>query len=88
MPSLSGRPALSAPAPNPARVRVRFTATLAGHEPAVIAMHDVAGRLLDRSTLAGDGAHSVQLPAPTRPGVYLVTLTQGGRSSTRSFIVR
>lgn len=74
--------------PNPARggpLAVAFTLPVSA--PARLALYDVSGRVvLERSVGAlGAGHHRVDLAAGRRfaPGVYLIQLTQGARTTSR-----
>ena len=75
---------LAGPEPNPASGDLRIAFTLASREPATLALFDLAGRKLrsiEVSTL-GPGRHVVAMSPGARVpnGVYLIRLTQGGRS--------
>ena len=73
--------------PNPAGRDVQLAFTLASREPATLAVFDVAGRrLFTRDVGAmGAGPHVVPLEhAGSLPsGIYMLRLTQGGRTVTR-----
>jgi hypothetical protein len=74
--------------PNPSRGEIRVSFSLAPGGPATLALIDVAGRRVCERTVNGSatsGRRTVDLTAGARPaaGVYLVRLTQDGRSVVR-----
>lgn len=76
--------ALAGLRPNPASGSAAVAFTLSEQAPAMLEVLDIAGRRVfvrDVGVL-GPGRHTVRLDAGTRlaPGVYLIRLTQGGRS--------
>ncbi len=85
--------ALAGPSPNPSSDAMRVAFSLPAGAPARLELLDVAGRALvvrDVGTM-GAGRHVVDLAEGKHfaPGVYLVRLTQGGRSlSARACVVR
>jgi hypothetical protein len=75
--------ALEGSVPNPTTGRARVWFTLPSREPATLEMMDVAGRRLVRREVGplGPGRHSLDLgAAATRPGLYFLRLSQGGRT--------
>jgi hypothetical protein len=84
--------ALNAIAPNPART-LRVSFSLPDARPASVALLDVTGRRLITRDLGGvgPGRHSVTLgdEMAIPSGVYIVRLSQGGRSvSTRAVVMQ
>ena len=73
--------------PNPAERDIHVAFTLASREPATLTVFDLAGRrLFSRDVGAmGAGRHVVPLAhgGTLRSGIYLLQLTQGGRTVTR-----
>jgi len=75
--------------PNPGRGSMRFEIEASPSEGISIDVHDVSGRLVRHLSRAGDGGTSRTLlwdgrddsGARVPPGVYLVTLTAGGRAA-------
>ena len=77
--------------PNPAHGELSLAFTLASRAPATLSVFDVAGRrrlALDVGSL-GPGRHVVPLRDRTSlsSGVYLIHLTQGGRTEIRKAMV-
>jgi hypothetical protein len=73
--------------PNPAARDIQVAFTLAGREPATLSLFDLAGRRLftrEVGTL-GPGAHVVALDrgGSLPSGIYILKLTQAGRTITR-----
>jgi hypothetical protein len=76
--------------PNPVHHALELTCTLAGHDPAIVEIVDVAGRVALRRTLhpAGPGSLRVPLGLGDRPGgVYWISLAQGARRANARFVV-
>ena len=71
--------------PNPSRGELRVSFALAAGGPGTLALIDIAGRRVSERTVVGSGRQTVDLAAGARPaaGVYLVRLTQDGRSVVR-----
>ncbi len=73
--------------PNPAGRAAQLAFTLASHEPATLTLFDVAGRRrFSREVGAlGPGSHVVPLDGgeSLSSGIYILQLTQGGRTVTR-----
>lgn len=78
--------------PNPARLATSIQYSLDSWAPARIELLDIAGRhVLERDLGApGPGSYAIDLePAPgIRTGLYIVRLTQDGRSVTSKLILR
>jgi len=79
--------------PNPAQHELRVRFSLRDSRPATLALFDVSGRLLETRRVDGMGAgwHTMSLGLASRPpaGVYVIRLTQGGRSlTTRATFMR
>ena len=75
--------------PNPAAGEARVAFTLASKEPARLEVLDVSGRRVATREVSGaPGEHVVALGG-TRlaPGVYVVRLTQGGKTATARAVV-
>jgi parallel beta-helix repeat protein len=92
-PPPSGELALSGVQPNPSRSGFAVAFTLPEDAPARIEVIDLQGRRIVRRELAGLGrtGQVVSLPETRAlpPGVYVVRLSQGGRSVTaRAVVVR
>jgi hypothetical protein len=70
--------------PNPARGALAVVFSLASSEPAALEVFDLSGRLaLSRSVGGlGPGEHQMDLSGGLRPGVYLIRLSQAGRTQT------
>jgi hypothetical protein len=84
--------ALRGARPNPASSRdgVFISLVLPDATPATLELLDVAGRQLARRQVEGVGEHprvNVSTGQALEPGIYLVRLTQGGRSLTRRVTV-
>jgi hypothetical protein len=83
--------ALAAPFPNPARGRVQLGFELATNEPCALTVHDVRGRLVESRDLAhpsvGPQAVLVFEGGKRAAGLYFVTLRQGDRKHSHSFVV-
>jgi hypothetical protein len=77
--------------PNPSSRGLRIEFSLADGEPARLDVLDVAGRQVAARDLGalGPGAHTIGLDesAGLRPGLYLLRLTQAGRSLTARALV-
>lgn len=90
--SASARMGLVGFAPNPARGRAGVCFSLASDHPATLTIHDIAGRRVGSYEVGrlGRGSHRLQLEqASMASGVYLLRLTQDGRTMTaRSALVR
>src|SRR5262245_12674733 len=83
--------AIEAVRPNPADRELWVTFSLARSDAATLELIDVAGRRVREQTVSGIGRQTVDLVAGARlaPGVYLVRLTQHGRSVVmRASVVR
>ena len=79
--------------PNPAQSALRVTFSLEGSKPATLALYDVSGRQVSSSRVdeLGPGWHTMALGerSSLAAGVYVVRLTQGGRTlSTRAALIR
>ena len=81
--------ALHGARPNPASHGVFVSLALPDATPATLELLDVAGRQLGERPVTGAGAHLVNVSEnlSLEPGIYLVRLTQGGRSLTRRVTV-
>ncbi len=83
--------ALGPIAPNPALVEATVTFALPSAAPAVLELHDLAGRLLAREEVGsrGSGVHTLRLRdlGALRPGVYVVRLAQGRDALVRRIAV-
>ena len=81
--------ALRGVSPQPARGSMTISFTLAAAGRATLELHDVAGRrVMSREVGAlGPGAHTVELSERLAAGVYMVRLTQAGRTLNRKAIV-
>jgi len=93
VPAAAGQLALARAWPNPARAGVSVPFVLPASAPVTLEPFDIAGRRVWSQRYDGPvpGPHSVALDAPRgrRSGVYLLRLTQAGRSrSTRIVWVR
>ena len=77
--------------PNPARAGLAVSFTLASARAATLELFDLAGRRLRSVAVGplGPGPHMLDLERGARlaPGVYLVRLTQGGRSEMARGVV-
>jgi type IX secretion system substrate protein len=85
--------ALTGAHPNPATDDLLVSFSLPTREEATLALYDIAGRLVRSRPVGafGPGSHLVNLAEGSRlaPGIYVVRLTQGGRSvSTKAAVVR
>ena len=76
--------------PNPSRAAIHVTfslaeGSLAEGAPGTLTLIDIAGRRLSERAVTGTGRQTIDLAsgALLAPGVYLVRLTQGGRSIVR-----
>jgi hypothetical protein len=91
VPTLATLPALalSAPAPNPARTEALIRCTLPRAEVARLELVDLAGRRVHSRTFSGAGIHTERLTGLDRlaPGLYFLTLVQGGASSVRRIAI-
>lgn len=90
---LAARLAITAIHPNPGRGPFRVSFSLANAEPAVLEVHDVAGRRVVSRRLAGltQGGHVIDLDESARleAGLYFVRLRQGGSiASVKAALVR
>ena len=77
--------------PNPADREMWVSFSLPLSEPATLDLIDVSGRRVREQVVSGTGRHAVDLAAGNRlaPGVYLVRLTQAGKSVVmRASVVR
>jgi hypothetical protein len=81
--------ALRGVTPQPARGPMVVSFTLAEPGPAVLELHDVAGRRVATQEVGalGPGAHSVALSEHLPAGIYLVRLTQGAHVQNCKAIV-
>jgi hypothetical protein len=83
--------ALSGAYPNPSAGKLRVAFTLPGGQPAVLEAFDVTGRRIAVREVGslGAGRHVVELASgkPIVAGVYVLRLTQGGRSLTTKVAV-
>ena len=74
------------PNPNSGSFNVQFTAT---GKPAAISVYDMRGRkLYGQSTTAAPGLFTQQIQIEAQAGIYLVTIEQGGRKSTKKIVVQ
>jgi hypothetical protein len=76
---------------NPSTGALRVSYSLPSNEPAALEVFDVTGRQLSSRQVGGmgPGFHSVKLAEWMPPGMYVVRLSQAGRSmSTRIAVVR
>jgi hypothetical protein len=83
--------AIEAIRPNPADREMWVSFSLPLSEPATLDVIDVSGRRVFEQVVSGTGRHSLDLAAGKRlaPGVYLVRLTQAGKSVVmRASVVR
>jgi len=83
--------AIEAIRPNPADREMWVSFSLPLSEPATLDLIDVSGRRVREQVVSGTGRHAVDLAAGNRlaPGVYLVRLTQAGKSVVmRASVVR
>jgi hypothetical protein len=85
--------ALRGVTPNPAQHELRVTFGLKDSKPATLAVFDVSGRQLvvHRVDGLGPGWHTVSIGGHSNlsAGVYVIRLTQDGRSlTTRAALVR
>jgi len=71
--------------PNPADREMWVSFSLPGNEPATLELLDISGRRVRERSVTGVARQTVDLAAGTRlwPGVYLIRLTQAGRSTVR-----
>jgi hypothetical protein len=76
-------------AANPAVHDLVVSFSLPTAEPAAVALMDLSGRIVARYKVdARPGSHVINLDSGgMAPGIYLVRLTQGGRSATRKVCV-
>jgi hypothetical protein len=83
--------ALAGVSPNPTSGDAWVTFTLQSSEPAMLTMHDVAGRRIHSRPVGslGVGRHVVKLAEGVvlAPGLYVVRLEQGGKAGTRRVCV-
>ena len=84
---------LGPPSPNPSREQIAIPFALLASAPATIRVVDVAGRIVITREVGslGLGRHVLSIGARGKvpPGIYLVTLEQGTRSShVRLAVVR
>ena len=90
-PSVSADFALGHVLPNPVAERFSVTFALASADPARLEMLDIAGRrILSREVGSmGAGPHMIEMSRPrdVSPGLYLLRLTQGGRSATSRLVI-
>ncbi|HEV2106386.1 MAG TPA: T9SS type A sorting domain-containing protein, partial [Candidatus Eisenbacteria bacterium] len=84
--------AMGRPQPNPANSQFLIHFTLATSGPAVLMLHDLAGRQVYRRDVsfgAGPQVFQVVPDHHVRPGLYILTVRQGGRNaSTRVWFLR
>lgn len=85
--------ALNGISPNPAKGALRVSFSLKNSKPASLTLFDVTGRQIGsrRVDMLGPGRHSVTLGegASLRAGLYMIRLTQDGKSlTTRAALVR
>jgi hypothetical protein len=83
--------AIDAVRPNPADREMWVSFSLPLSESATLEVIDVSGRRVREQTVSGTGRHTVNLAAGVHlaPGVYLVRLTQAGKSVVmRASVVR
>jgi hypothetical protein len=76
---------------NPSNGSLRVAFALPGNAAATLAVYDVGGRVLARREVgeAGPGVHTMTLVNGAPAGIYVVRLTQGGKTlSTRLSVVR
>jgi hypothetical protein len=68
--------------PNPSDREMWVSFSLPGNEPATLELVDITGRLVREHTVTGAGRRTLDLAAGARlsPGVYVIRLTQAGRS--------
>jgi hypothetical protein len=71
--------------PNPADREMLVSFSLAGSEPARLELLDVSGRRVREQVVTAGGVATIDLAAGSRlaPGVYVVRLTQSGRSMVK-----
>ncbi len=83
--------ALEGPRPNPALGPLVIACSLAGGVPATLELLDVGGRRIATRELAAGaaGERVVDLGRDVRPapGLYMIRLTQGGRTLTRKAVI-
>src|SRR5262245_30259466 len=89
--SVTTEPTISEVRPVPADLNVFVTFALPEAGPATLELLDVSGRRVRERTVSGLGEQTIDLGSgePLRAGVYLIRLTQGGKSSvSRVTVVR
>jgi len=89
--SVASEPTIHEVRPIPADLQVLVTFTLPGAGPATLELLDVSGRRVRERSVSGLGEQTIDLGTgePLRAGVYLVRLTQGGKSAvSRVSVVR
>jgi type IX secretion system substrate protein len=71
--------------PNPADGEMWVSFTLPNHQPATLELIDISGRRVRERSISGAGRQTVDLAAGARlpPGVYVIRLTQDGRSTVK-----
>jgi hypothetical protein len=82
---------LEGASPNPTFDAIHTWFTLPNASPAALELFDLAGRQVARRDVGelGPGRHMVVLAPRSRPGLYFLRLTQGGRAlSTRVAVIR
>jgi pre-peptidase len=81
--SVATEPSIHEVRPIPADLQVFVTFTLPGAGPATLELLDVSGRRVRERSVSGLGEQTIDLGTgePLRAGVYLVRLTQGGKSA-------
>ncbi|HYJ32289.1 MAG TPA: T9SS type A sorting domain-containing protein, partial [Candidatus Binatia bacterium] len=69
---------------NPVRQNLSLSMTLPSTEPARVELFDMRGRRLDSVNVLGQGRHIVTLGVsrPPASGIYIVRLSQGGRTAS------
>ena len=75
--------------PNPSDREMWVSFSLPDNEPATLELIDVTGRLVRERSVTGAGRRTVDLAAGARlsPGVYIIRLTQSGRSKVKRVTV-
>jgi hypothetical protein len=83
--------ALEGLVPNPASQDARVEFVLPSRDPARLEMFDLAGRRMESSEVGHLGPGRVSLPlgraGTLKPGIYVLTLTQGGVTVSRRAVV-
>ena len=71
--------------PNPSDREMWVSFSLPSNEPATLELVDITGRIVREHSITGAGRKTLDLAAGPRlsPGVYLIRLTQAGRSTVK-----